>query len=155
MLAQNNSNEAIQELNWKTYGVSFPHCFHPHTCCSCVLYLCEVPGHQEMTVSPGSPDHPHLWWATGRICRPQCTVVLMATDDGLQWKDTKQNQPREKTKGIVWGKPTKVKSARCKRCFIPPARSYDNMCELLQTREAYRDPGPTVFTGRWSHGLPV
>lgn len=66
--------------------------------------------------------------------------------DLLQWKDTKQNQQREKFPVVKSGGkqaqaskgplPGKLKKKKRETYAISTATSCDNMCEVLSTREA-------------------
>lgn len=57
-----------------------------------------------------------------------------------QWKNTEQNQQREKAqKGKVQRTSKNSPPARSqKTCLIPPATNRDNSCQVLSTKEAQR-----------------
>lgn len=94
-------------------------------------------------------NHPQVWWFVRRTHRTQEGYCCTYNYDLLHWKDTKQNQQRGKQnktkrpKGVDFGR----NHAETSRSSLPveshrtdliaPATNYDNIYEMLSTREAW------------------
>lgn len=88
-----------------------------------------------MSVPGGSWEHPSVddskEGLTGLSTQSYTWLSVVDCSEKIPSKISKG----KRRMGEGWEKPTKCKSARFRSCLSPPARSYDNTCEVLSTRK--------------------